>query len=105
MRNGRGFAASREQRVKVRDQFCAVSLNCSGQVQPAHLIDRSLTGVGQDDARAVVPLCARHHRAFDEEGLDLSPYLEPRFRVECAYAVERVGLWRALRRITNQRQS
>jgi hypothetical protein len=78
-----------------RDRFEAT-------IHPAHLIDRSLTTVGQDDPLAVVPLCAEHHRAYDELGLDLSSYLEPRFRDEQAFAVARVGLFSALRRITNR---
>ncbi|HZL17761.1 MAG TPA: hypothetical protein VFG23_08450 [Polyangia bacterium] len=98
--------ATPAQRAKVKaSDRCAAegSAGCGGPLalQPAHLIDRSLTTVGQDDPRAVVPLCARHHRMYDDERLDLSPYLEPMYREEIAFAVERVGLFPALRRITN----
>lgn len=89
--------ASPEQRAKVRDQRCIV---CGRDgVTPMHVIDRSLGG--DDDPLAVVPGCADCHRAYDEQGLDLSPYLEPNHRAEAAYAVELIGLERAYRRITN----
>ena len=93
--------ASPEQRAKVSDQPCIV---CPAEhTHPAHLIDRSIRG--DDDPRAVVSLCPEHHRAYDELGLDLSPYLEPNHRAEAAYAVELIGLERAYRRITNARRS
>jgi hypothetical protein len=57
------------------------------------------------DPRAVVPLCRRHHDAYDHEGLDILPFLEPHFRVELAFAVERFGLLSTLRRVTNERES
>lgn len=79
----------------------------AGACHPAHLIDRSLTTIGQDDPRAVIPLCPAHHRLYDDPigtgGIDLLPYLEPHFRVEIAFAVERVGLLTTLRRVTNDR--
>jgi hypothetical protein len=70
-------------------------------IDPAHLIPRGMTTVGQDDPRAVVPLCRRCHRVYDDECLDLSSSLEPNYRDEVAFAVARVGLFAALRRITN----
>jgi hypothetical protein len=73
--------------------------------EPAHLIDRSLAPGWGDDPRIVVPLCAEHHRLYDEEDLDLSPYLEPRYREAVAAAVLAVGLFSALRRITGKRWS
>ena len=72
-------------------------------IEPAHLIPRGMTTVGQDDPLAVVPLCREHHRAYDREQLDLSSWLEPTWRPEVAFAVSRVGLFAALRRITNRR--
>ena len=110
-RNGIGvskrkpFAASAAQRAKCAELACCV---CgSVPVQPAHLIPRGMTTIGQDDPLAVVPLCGASgngcHRAYDDGELDLSPYLEPRYRAEVAFAVERVGLFQALRRITNLR--
>ena len=97
----RGFEASPAQRIKCAELSCCV---CGGYpCDPMHLIPRGMTTIGQDDPRAVVPGCREHHRAYDEESLDLSPYLEPRYREEVAFAVERVGLFQALRRITNLR--
>jgi hypothetical protein len=92
--------ASMEQRRKVKGRACIVCRR-GGNCHPAHLVDRSLGG--DDDPRAVVPLCPDDHRAYDEGDLDLLPYLEPHFREEVAYAVELVGLMKALRRITNDR--
>lgn len=92
--------ATPEQRAKVRDLACIV---CGqGPCDPTHLVDRSLAPSAGDDIRAVVPCCRRCHRAYDDGDLDLSPYLEPRWREEVAWAVEAVGLFRALRRITGR---
>lgn len=93
--------ATPSQRAKVRDRACIV---CDAHpCDPAHLVPRGLAPSAGDDPRAVIPLCRVHHRAYDEETLDLSPYLEPRWREEVAWAVEAVGLFVALRRITNRR--
>jgi hypothetical protein len=94
--------ATSEQRALVKDRACVV---CGRQpCDPAHLVDRSLAPLAGDDPRAVVPLCrATHHREFDEGQLDLSAYLEPHWRESIAWAVEAVGLFPALRRITKRR--
>jgi hypothetical protein len=90
--------ASPAQREKIKDRACIVCR--STHVHPAHLIDRSIGG--DDDARAVVPLCPNCHRQYDEGTLDLLPYLEPHWRDEAAYAVQLIGLSRAYRRISNE---
>ena len=101
--------ASPEQRAATRDRACLVCRGHAGHCHPAHLIDRSLTTVGQDDPRAVIPLCPEHHRLYDDPigtgGIDLLPFLEPHYRAELAYAVERVGLLTTLRRVTNDRSA
>lgn len=61
------FAASREQRLAVKDKTCAY---CGREgVDPAHLCPRSLGGC--DDALCVVGLCRLHHNAYDTGRLDL----------------------------------
>lgn len=96
-----GFAASPAQRDKVRGAACAC---CGGTpVDPAHLIPRSLLTIGQDDPRAVIALCRACHRAYDQGSLDLLPYLEPTYSTELAFAVNRFGLARTYRRVTNNR--
>jgi hypothetical protein len=97
LKRGPVSPASPGQRAKVTDRACVVCAH--GPSTPAHLIDRSLGG--DDDPRAVVPLCFRCHRAYDDGTLSLLEYLEPRFREELAYAVELVGLLGTLRRVTN----
>lgn len=94
--------ASAAQRAKVHEAPCLVCGGAWGVSEPAHLIDRSLTTVGQDDALAVVPLCRVDHEAYDG-GLDLLPFLEPAYRAELAFAVFRVGLVTTYRRVTNRR--
>lgn len=95
--------ASPVQRDKVRDLACIV---CREQpVTPCHVIDRSITTVGQDDALAVVPVCQRCHRQYDEYCLDLLPFLEPHWRDELAFAVQRIGLVATFRRVTNDRHA
>jgi hypothetical protein len=92
--------ASAAQRAKVRHKAC-IRCDADGPCHPAHLIDRSLGG--DDDPRAVVPLCPACHRDYDEGRCSLLEHLEPDYRAELAYAVELVGLLAALRRITNER--
>ncbi len=94
--------ASPAQRSAVRGRACIVTAD-DRQVDPAHLIPRGVTTVGQDDPRAVVPLRRDKHRLYDDGDLDLLPYLEPHFRVELAFAVERVGLVATLRQVTGRR--
>ena len=94
--------ASPAQRNKVRLAPC-ICCDSLGPCDPAHLVSRAEGG--DDDPRAVVPLCRRCHRAYDDGNLDLLPSLEPHFREELAYAVELVGLLRALERVTNCRWS
>lgn len=96
--------ASPEQRAAVRSRRCLVDGSHEGKTEPAHLIPRGMLEEGQEDARAVVPLCPGCHRDYDSGELDLLPFLEPRFRVELAYAVERFGLISTLRRVMNERQ-
>jgi hypothetical protein len=62
-----------------------------------------MTSLGQEDARAVVELCRRCHRLYDDGKLDLLVWLEPYRLEELAFAVERVGLIATLERVTNER--
>ncbi len=95
--------ASPDQRIAVALQPCLVDASHEGKTQPAHLIPRGMLTVGQEDRRAVVPLCPFCHRAYDDGTLSLLEHLEPRFRVELAFAVERFGLVSTLKRVTNDR--
>jgi hypothetical protein len=98
--------ASPEQRAAVANRACVV---CRvSPCDPAHLIPKGLCADGDGDPLAVVPLCRGadgHHRAYDDGDLDLLPFLEPHFRTELAFAVERFGLISTLRRVTNERQN
>lgn len=103
-RKRRGISpASPQQRAHVKAKACIVTGDDS-LVHPAHVIPRSLLTIGQDDPRAVVPLRPDIHRLYDSTaGYDLLPHLEPHFRVELAWAVERFGLLRTLEQVTGQR--
>jgi hypothetical protein len=94
--------ASPAQREKCRDRGCVVCRS-PGPCDPAHVISRGQLIDGQDDPLAVVPLCREHHRAYDTGQLNLLPYLEPHWRDELAFAVQRYGLISTLRRVTNDR--
>ena len=96
-----GFEASEAQRRKVAGRPCVVCWKAPSD--PAHLIPRSIAPDGSGDPRRVVPLCRRHHRAYDAEGFDLLPYLAEHHQREVAFAVECVGLVAALERITNRK--
>lgn len=95
--------ASPEQRSKVKNKACVVCRKHSGHCHPAHLIARGFCSAGADDELAVIPLCPDHHREYDEDDLDLLPHLEPAYRAELAFAVERVGLLTTLFRVTGCR--
>lgn len=94
--------ASQAQREKCRELACVVCRSPAPS-EPAHLIARGALTEGQDDARAVVPVCHEHHRLYDTGELDLLPHLEPWWRDEMAFAVQRFGLISTLRRVTNDR--
>ena len=73
----------------------------STPVDPAHIIPRSRVAPGAgEDPLNVVPLCRRHHAAFDAHRFDLVPYLT---REEQANAVALVGISEAMRRLTGSR--
>jgi hypothetical protein len=94
------MAATHAQRAAVAERVCIIC-GADRQIDPAHLIPRSLGGCG--DSLCVVPLCRHHHRAYDRGELDLLPHLEPAWRAQLAHAVGHVGLVGAIRRITGQR--
>lgn len=77
LRQGRGFAASRAQREKVKDCVCLVcgrdEVWDGVKIDPAHLTPRSKGGC--DDRLCVAPLCRTCHRAYDDGELDLLPHL------------------------------
>jgi hypothetical protein len=74
LRRSPSLAASEAQRATVAGRPCIVC-GTTGEIDPAHLIPRSLGGCG--DVFCVVPLCRHHHRAYDRGELDLLPHLEP----------------------------
>ncbi len=95
--------ASKPQRQAVAGRACIV---CAAHpTDPAHLIPKGLADDLDGDPRAVVPLCRTHHSAYDEGRLSLLEHLEPHWRAELAFAVERVGLMSTLRRVTNEREA
>lgn len=101
LKPGRGFAASKAQREKVRGLPC---LNCGGYPStPAHLAARAQGGC--DSADCVTPLCLACHRAFDIGLIDILPALEPGYRAEIAHCVEHLGLASAFRRLTRSRET
>lgn len=94
-------AASSAQRKAVKDRACLV---CAAQpCDPAHVLPRGVLTAGQDDERAVIPLCRLHHSLFEEGKLDALPFLEPHWRDVLAFAVERYGLLRTLEQVTGLR--
>lgn len=106
LKRGRGFAASRVQRNKVRDMSCV----CCGldryeaTIDPAHLWDRGRGGC--DHILCVVALCRRCHDLYDNHGLDLLPrLLACGLYEEIAHPIRAhgVSLTTLLERVTNRR--
>jgi hypothetical protein len=96
----KAMAASEAQRAKIVGGACVVCLQTKG-LTPAHLAPRTLGGCDHPDC--VVPLCWRHHRAYDTGRLDLLVHLEPRWRAEVAHAVIHLGLIGAVRQLGGRR--
>jgi len=96
--------ASRAQREAIQGVPCIVCHH-PPPCHPAHIIDRSLLSDRQDDFLAVVSLCGGCHRRYDEGGLSILSSLEPHYRQELAFAVERFGLVATYRRVTNDREA
>lgn len=95
-------ATSQAQRTFWFEHPCLVTGDYRG-VTLAHVIDRSLTTVGQDDPLAVIPLRIDKHTEYDDHRLDLLPYLADRYDNILAFAVRRVGLITTLERVTGLR--
>jgi hypothetical protein len=93
-----------EPRKKVEfEGACRVCGREGITLDPAHIIPRSRVGPGEGEHYDnIVPLCReRCHRAFDEGGLDLLPYLT---LSEQAKAARLVGIAEAYRRTTGSRE-
>jgi hypothetical protein len=71
LKQGKGFAASKAQRLKVADMVSIVS--AQGPCDPCHLVPRHHGGC--DDRDCVIPLTRIEHGAFDDGRLDILPYL------------------------------
>ena len=94
-------AASTGQRLAVQGRACIVCARAEGSCDPAHVISRAALSEGQDDPKAVVPMCRPCHEKYDRGELSILEFLEPHRREILAYAVERYGLLRTLQRVTN----
>ena len=93
------FAASREQRLAVKDATCAY---CGREgVDPAHLCPRSLGGC--DDRLCVVGLCRLHHNAYDTGRLDIYTVVTELYPEQYAHMVEHLGEQGAEWRLRNER--
>jgi hypothetical protein len=89
---GRDWSAAWEK-VQQEGRCRCASVDCSGQVDPHHIVPRG-SGLGDvvDAASNIVPLCRLHHDLYHAGDLDLLPYLT---HDEQAYAVFLVGYVRA----------
>ena len=93
------FAASREQRLAVKDTTCAY---CGREgVDPAHLCPRSLGGC--NDALCVVGLCRTHHNAYDTGRLDIYAAVTQMYPEQYAHMVGHLGEQGAEWRLRNER--
>lgn len=77
---------------------CRVCQNTGSEA--AHTIGRTHDRDGIVHPHDVVPLCKKHHTAYDQHKLDLLPYLS---HDEQAAAVSHVGIVSAMRRLTSTR--
>ena len=92
-----------EARAKVEQEAtCRVGgVECSRNLEAAHIIPRSLAPNGGEDGRNIVPLCGWHHALYDRGELDMTPYLTAE---EQGFAVELAGgIFTAMRVLTGKR--
>ena len=94
-------------REKVESEMNRCRVCGQSPADAAHIIARSQVSPPKgEDPRNGLPLCRRHHRAYDiadpQTGrtLDIIPYLTSE---EQAYAVELIGIERAYRRLVGGR--
>lgn len=89
--------ASREQRAKAQSG-CRIHGGACGNADPMHVTPRGRGGC--DDPLCVIPACREVHRLYDADRFDVTPFLT---HDEAAHAVGHLGLFGALRRLTNRR--
>jgi hypothetical protein len=89
------------EKVQAEGRCRAASGECSGQVDPHHIVPRG-EGLGDvlDAASNIVPLCRLHHELYHGGDLDLLPYLT---HDEQAYAVFLVGYVKAGQHMSGRR--
>lgn len=98
-----------EQKERCSNQVCIVCGRFFNLCEPSHVVPRGhpkMSAIAADDVRAVVPLCPGTdgcHRLFDEDRIDLLPFLEPAWRDSQEWAAGAVGLATAYRSITGER--
>jgi hypothetical protein len=103
-----------EPRAKVeRERVCRLGglpdAGCAGPVQAAHVIGRARADEPHPDlpgrlivrAVDVVPLCRRHHEAYDRRELDLLPHLTEPEQVRAVQVAG--GILSALVRVSGRR--
>lgn len=103
LKQGKGFAASKAQRDKVRDLRCIVTGldRFETTIHPMHAWDRSRGGC--DHPLCVVPGSAEIHRLYDEKKLDILPALVTNgYFAEMAHVIEahEVSPTRLIERLT-----
>lgn len=86
---------------KVRDEGRCRRCHSRWMLDPAHIVPRSRLKPGPaENPLNIIVLCRKCHNAYDELGLDLSPFLTTE---EWEFAVGLVGESEARRRVTNKR--
>jgi hypothetical protein len=85
-------------RVMARGGKPAVVGLCDGPLEAAHIVERRYDDAPTVPTPDIVPLCAYHHARYDARRLSILEYLD---HDEQAAAVEKLGIMRALRRLTS----
>lgn len=71
---------------------------CSGPLAAAHVVGRGFDDTPVVQPCDIVPLCTAHHGAYDARRVSILEYLTLE---EQAAAVQKLGLVRALKRLTS----
>ena len=78
----------------VREGQCRICT--SAAIETAHLVPRGRGAPRYDQPDICIPLCKRHHTAFDDHELDVLPYID---RDEEVATVRLLGIERAYKQL------
>jgi hypothetical protein len=88
----------REGRCRIAGIWGAAAAGCDGPLEAAHVVERRYDDGPTVQPCDVIPLCTLHHARYDARRISI---LEVATYEEQAAAVDKIGIIRALKRLTS----